>query len=170
MNEQSEQVALLLPPSIVTKVDVSRLVSEMEQVDNELITRDAHIKANVPITNQISLSQQLSDFLSVNTLEIGDGAMRSDLITRLRHIKNIAPMVHITFASSADTESLRELVVWLRQSVHPQSVITVGLQPSLIGGAYIRTPNRVHDFSLRARLAGHRDIITKEVEALSGVK
>lgn len=170
MNEQNEQTALLLPPSIVTKVDVSRLVSEMEQVDNELITRDAHIKANVPITSQISLSQQLSDFLSVNTLEIGDGAMRSDLIKRLRHIKNTAPMVHITFASSADTESLRELVVWLRQSVHPQSVITVGLQPSLIGGAYIRTPNRVHDFSLRARLAGHRDIITKEVEALSGVK
>ena len=170
MNEQNEQTALLLPPSIVTKIDVSRLVSEMEQVDNELITRDAHIKANVPITSQISLSQQLSDFLSVNTLEIGDGAMRSDLIKRLRHIKNTAPMVHITFASSADTESLRELVVWLRQSVNPQSVLTVGLQPSLIGGAYIRTPNRVHDFSLRARLAGHRDIITKEVEALSGVK
>lgn len=170
MSEIKDQSQFVLPPNVVTKADVSRLVSEMERLDNEVVTRDAHIKANVPITEQITLSEQLSDFLSANDLEIGDNAERAELIKQLRHLKSSVPTVHVTFATSADGESLRQIVGWLRQSIHPQSVVAVGLQPSLIGGAYIRTPNHVHDFSLRARLAGHRDIITKEVEAIRGGK
>src|SRR5690606_10661055 len=102
--------------------------------------------------------------------EIGDTLQRAGLINQLRQLKANAPIAHVTFASLVDTESLRQITAWLRESVHPQAVIVVGLQPSLVGGVYIRTPNHVHDFSLRAQLAGHRDIIVKEVEALSGGK
>lgn len=168
MREINDQMDFRLPASVITKADISRLVSEMERIDNELVTRDAYIKADVPVRDQIAFSQQLLDFLSVNELEVGDTAQRAELIKQLRRLKASAPVVHMTFATSADTESLKKLAVWLRDSVHPQSVIVVGLQPSLIGGAYVRTPNHVHDVSLRARLAGHRDIIIKEVEALSG--
>ena len=58
----------------------------------------------------------------------------------------------------------------MRGSVHPQAVISVGLQPALIGGVYVRTPNHVMDLSLRARLKGNRELITKELEALRGSK
>lgn len=168
MSDMSSQTEFKLPSSVLTKLDVARLISEMERIDNDLITRDVQIKSGMPVTDQIAFTEQLSDFLSVNSLEIGDNAERTDLIVKMRRFKSTAPTVHMTFASSADTDSLRQLVVWLRESVHPQTVITVGLQPSLIGGVYVRTPNHVHDFSMRAKLAGHRDIIVREVEALSG--
>ena len=168
MSDGKDIAEFTLPPSVVTKLDVARLVSEMERIDSDLTTRDAHIKSDIPVTEQISFTEQLADFLAVNNLEIGDSAQRMELITALRRFKVTAPSVHMTFASSADTESLRHLVVWLRESVHPQAIVTVGMQPSLIGGVYIRTPNHIHDFSMRAKLAGHRDIIVREVEALSG--
>lgn len=170
MSDIADHTTFVLPSSVATKIDLSRLTTEMERIDNELITRDAHIKTGVPITDQIALSEQMKDFLAANDLEIGDTLQRAGLIRQLRQLKADAPTAHVTFASPADTESLRQITTWLRKSVHPQAVIVVGLQPSLVGGVYVRTPNHVHDFSLRAQLAGHRDIITKELEALSGSK
>lgn len=159
---------LSLPPSIITRVDVSRLVSEVEQLDSYMIAADARAKSGMPSTGESVQSEQLADFLAVNNIEIGDASNRSELIKQLRRLKSTVPWVHMTFAVPADNESLREIVAWLRESVHPQSVIMVGMQPSLVGGVYVRTPNQVHDMSLRAQLAGRRDIITREVEALSG--
>ena len=72
MSESIVVPSFIFPPSVVTKIDVSRLVSEMERIDSELITRDAHIRSQVAVTNQIALSQQLSDFLIVNKIEIGE--------------------------------------------------------------------------------------------------
>lgn len=161
--------SLLLPPSVATFIDLSRLVGEVERIDGELIARDAREKVGVERDEEIAFSEQLTDFLAANKLEFGnDSVQRTYLISKLRHLKTVAPTIHMTFASSADSESLQKIVSWLRQSVHPQAIIKVGLQPSLIGGAYVRTANHVHDYSLRAQLAGHRDIITKEVEALRG--
>jgi F0F1-type ATP synthase delta subunit len=63
---------------------------------------------------------------------------------------------------------LQELIAWLRSSVHPQAVISVGLQPALVAGVYLRTPNHVHDLSMRAVLKKSRGLLTKELEALHG--
>lgn len=170
MSETIDHTTFVLPSSVATKIDLSRLTTEMERIDSELVTRDAHIKSGVPITDEIAFTEQMKDFLAANNLEIGDTLQRAGLIRQLRQLKANAPVAHVTFASPVDTESLRQITAWLRESVHPQAIIVVGLQPSLIGGVYIRTPNHVHDFSLRAQLAGHRDIIVKEVEVLSGNK
>lgn len=166
MNELVEK--LVLPPSLITKVDISRLVSEVEQLDGYMIAADARAKSGLPSSGEPVMSEQLLDFLAANELDINEGSRRTELIQQLRRLKDVVPSVHMTFASTADNDSLREIIGWLRGSVHPQSVIVVGLQPSLIGGAYVRTTNRVHDMSLRKLLAGHRDIIIREVEALSG--
>lgn len=167
--ESLTQEALKLPPSIVTKIDVSRLLSELEAVDGELISREAKAKTGIQPGGEIIYSEHLTDFLAANNTEIShDSVQRSYLLNKLRHLKKTTPTIHITFATPADSESLQKIAAWLRQSVHPQAVIKVGLQPSLIGGVYVRTTNHVHDFSLRAKLASHRDIITKELEVLSG--
>ena len=170
MSETGNQSTFVLPPSVVTKVDISRLISEMQQLDNDIITRDARMKAGATITDELTLSEPLQDFLAANSLEVGETNERAELINRLRQFKSSAPVVHVTFAAPVDLESLRVIAAWLREKVHPQSVVSVGLQPSLIGGIYIRTPNHIHDFSIRAQLAGHRDIIISEVEALRGSK
>jgi len=63
---------------------------------------------------------------------------------------------------------LQELVLWFRKSVNKQTLLEVGLQPALVGGVYIRTPNHVHDFSLRSKLQGQRELLMTELGALRG--
>lgn len=155
-----------LPPSVIDKVDVSRLVDEVERIDNELRTATIRAKNGVGQQNQVRLSAQLLDFLTHNQLTVNDEQTRSRLIKQLHQLKDNAPVVHMTFATTVDGESLQQLAQWLRQSVHPQAVIEVGLQPSLIAGVYVRTTNQVHDMSLRAKLVSGHDIIIKDLETL----
>lgn len=148
-----------LPPSVVTKRDVSRLEAEVERIDNDANTATVRAKAGAASPNNLQLSSQLTDFLQLNGLRLSNGPERSALIVQLRQLKNIVPVVHMTFSTEADSESLQQLAQWLRTSVHPQAVVEVGLQPSLIAGVYLRTTNKVHDLSMRAALQGGHQVL-----------
>lgn len=156
----------VLPASVVTKRDVSQLVNEAERVDSELTTATvrAHITTGVAVSPVFSGT--FSDFLALNKLEFEESKARTALIKQLRLLKDNVPIIHLTFAVSADIESLQKLTAWFRQSVSPQVVLEVGLQPALVAGVYIRTTNHVHDLSLRAALAGKHDLLVKELEGL----
>lgn len=156
----------VLPPSVVSRRDVSRLVNELERVDNDLTTASVREKTGAEAGEHPTYSEQLSEFLEKNQLSLDDSGKRSQILHEMRQLKDKAPIIHMTFSVTADGESLQELSRWLRESVHPQAVIDVGLQPSLIAGVYVRTPNHVHDFSLHGALDGHRDILAKELEAI----
>jgi len=160
----------VLPPNVVTKIEISRLVNEVELVDNEMTASAVRAKTGAQETSPPVVSEQLTEFLGQNKLSLEDGGERTTLIKLLRQLKDKAPMIHMTFSVTADRQSLEELALWLRTSIHPQAVIDVGLQPALVAGVYLRTPNHVHDLSLRAKLDGSRAILTKELESLRGAK
>ena len=160
----------ILPPSVVTKVDVSRLVSEVERLDSELTTAAVRAKTGVAQTIQPTVSEQLAAFMTQNRVVFDTAQIRTNLVKQLRILKEKVPVIHMTFAVQSDPESLRQIVQWLRSSVHPQAVISVGLQPSLVAGVYLRTPNHVHDLSLRTLLTGQHDVLVKELEALRGTR
>lgn len=160
----------ILPPSVVTKVDVSRLVSEVERLDSELTTAAVRAKTGVAQTIQPTVSEQLAAFLTQNKVAFDTAQNRTNLVKQLRLLKEKVPVIHMTFAVQSDPESLRQIVQWLRSTVHPQAVISVGLQPSLVAGVYLRTPNHVHDLSLRTLLTGQHDVLVKELEALRGTR
>jgi len=160
--------ALMLPPSIVSKVDLARLISEFERIDNELTTAEVRTKTGSATPPTPLLSEQLTDFLAHNTRTLGKAHERSELMTQLRLLREKVPVVHMTFAVPADRDSLQQIAQWLRSSVHAQAVIAVGLQPALVAGVYMRTPNHVLDLSVRGLLAGRRDILVKELGALRG--
>lgn len=172
MNEPEAKTfkEFLLPSNVVSLLDVSRLASEFEQVDSELTTAATRNKNGAQKQDKPVLSDQLTDFLRVNKLELDDGRERTRLIKQLRLLKGSVPVIHMTFAVTADRASLQQLVDWLRTSVDPQSVIEVGLQPALVAGVYMRTPNHVHDFSMRALLEGKHDSLVEQLEALRGSK
>lgn len=170
MNEaQAKTTAdLMLPPNVVTKVDLSRLVNEVEKIDDELTT--ASVRAGVGAPQQVAptVSERLLSFLQQNRLNLNDNNLRSTLIKQLHQLKDSAPVLHMTFAVEADNESLMQLAQWLRETVHPQALIAVGLQPGLIAGVYLRTPNHVHDMSLRHLLDGGHEVLVNDLEALRG--
>jgi F0F1-type ATP synthase delta subunit len=161
-------MSFTLPPSIVSKADVARLVIEVEAVDNEQTTQAVREKVGATGHTETVLSEQLTDFLAGNQLTIDTGPERSELIKQLHLLKESAPVIHMTFAVPADRDSLRQLVEWLRSSVHPQAVISVGLQPALVAGVSIRTTNRVHDLSMRSALRKNHGLLVKELGALRG--
>lgn len=166
MNGGVTNVGLSLPLSVVTRVDLSRLVSEVEQVDGQLTTIAARAKTGMASPSVPSVSQPLMDFLSLNGLSLNDPLARSESIRQLRLLKDRAPVVHMTFATTADQSSLQELTRWVRVSVHPQAVITIGLQPALVAGVLVRTTNRMYDMSLRGALQGRSGQLAKALGVL----
>lgn len=155
-----------LPASVVTRRDLSRLLTDAERVDNELTSRSVREKAGADSGEAPIMSDQLREFLEQNQCLFEQSRDRSALISELKKLKSSAPVIHMTFAVEADPESLSQLVGWLRESVSPQALIDVGLQPGLIGGVHLRTTNRIHDLSLRGALSGGHDLLTKELESL----
>lgn len=159
----------VLPPSIVSKIDVSRLLAEFERVDNEITTDEIRHKDEEGHESvRPTLSDQLNDFLQANELNLDNGHNRSEIISELRKLKDNVPVVHMTFAATADRDSLGTLVSWLRESAHPQSVVAIGLQPALVAGVYLRTPNHVYDLSLRAKLKENHGKLVGAIGELRG--
>jgi len=159
-----------LPPSTASKIEMARLVHEVEWIDHELTTTSVRSKAGIHKHVEPVFSEQLRDFLDENKVSLIElsGRDRDQLIKQLRLLKEKAPVIHMTFATTADSESLQQLIAWVRESIHPQAIVAVGMQPALVAGVYIRTPNRVHDLSLRSQLEGSHDVLVKSLEALRG--
>jgi len=170
MNEQKIKTYtdFVLPPSVVTRRDVSHLIRDAEWVDNEMTTAQVRAKAGSNTPTEAAISGTFAEFLEQNKLTFDGSNERSALIKQLQLLKEKVPVIHMTFAVKADAESLQKLVAWVRESIHPQAVIEVGLQPALVAGVYLRTPNKVHDLSVRALLAGRHEPLVKELEALRG--
>ena len=161
---------LTLPPSVVTKRDISRLVAEAERIDDEMTTATvrAHVSEGVAVSP--ALSGQFSDFLAQNSLVFEEGGARTELIQQLRKLKDHAPVIHLTLAVPGDAESLQRLTQWFRDSVHLHAVVAVGIQPALVAGVYVRTTNRVFDYSLRHALQDKHGLLVDQLEALRGGK
>jgi hypothetical protein len=159
----------VLPAAVVRKADLARLVREIESLDGELEAQKVRARGQEVSYHLPNMSQGLNDFLEQNKLDITDDQGRMELVEHLRKLKDLAPVIHMTFATEADPESLQQIVTYIRTELHPHALLSVGLQPSLVAGAYIRTPNHVHDFSIRARLSEKRNVIAQELEkALHG--
>ena len=169
MNEPQlkNHTAFVLPPSVVSKIDISHLVAELESLDGILNATAIRAATGAQDQTRPAVSDQLTEFLRANALKIeADGKSRMELIKQVRLLKETAPIIHMTFAVEADKQSLQQLVQWVRTSIHPQAVIRVGLQPGLVAGVYLRTPNHVHDLSLRGMIQSSRGLLVKEIGAL----
>jgi hypothetical protein len=152
------ELKFALPPSVSGRMQLARLVRELESLENEFETQkaqDREAKPRIP-----AMSQGMADCVELNAVNIMSGQARMQLKKTLNLAKEKAPTIHFTFAVEADPRSIQQLVAYVRKEIHPMALISVGMQPSLVGGAFVRTPNQLHDFSLRALLKGKRNVIT----------
>lgn len=159
----------ILPSVLITKADLSRLVREIEDLDNEFEAQKVRNQAagkHDEGYHMPAISEGLSEFAEQNKIDLTDDHARQELRKQIKRIKEKAPILHMTFAVEADVPALRELVEYIRKEFHPQALLQVGLQPSLVGGVYMRTPNRAYDFSIRAKLAQNRNIIQQDLDML----
>lgn len=154
----------ILPHTVATKRNLSFLVRELERVDNELTAHSVNEGNDAPYPE---IPDILQSFLETNEFSLDNSNDRSEIITQLRLLNRKAPVVHISFATEADAASLGTIVSWFREHADSQTVMNVGFKPSLVAGAYIRTPNRIYDLSLRSAFKQGRPTLLKKLEEVS---
>lgn len=148
---------LVLPNGLVTRADVGRLVREAEAVDNAL--NQAAIRTEGTPTEVPKLSALLTETAALNKLNLLQQADRQRLLASLQSIQSSAPTLHMSFNNDPSPVFQQGLITWVRQNLHPQLLLRIGLQPSIGAGAMVRSTNRYFDFSLRQRFTQQRGLL-----------
>jgi hypothetical protein len=150
-----------LPLQVASPVDVGRLLRELEAID-DLLTQaglrgdDAHVK--LPKTTGL-----LDQTILLNKVNLAEAADRQKLTTFLKAIKAKAPLLHISFSADPSTAFIDKLLTWLRKELHPNVLLTIGLQPNIGAGCIVRSMNKYFDFSLRQDFAGKRAMLLEKL-------
>lgn len=150
MAHEAETKQPVLPLTIITAVDLGRINRELAGIEDfslQSAVRDAGKQPQLPRT-----SKGLEDLARLNNMNLLVEADRQALRQIVNDLSQNAPVLHMSFASDPNASFMTKLVTWLRQEIHPATLVSVGLQPSIAAGCIVRTTNKYFDFSLRKHL------------------
>src|SRR5690606_23010547 len=122
------------------------------------VLNQASLVASRPQTSQTRLSEGLLRLTQVNSVNINDTSQRSALLAALKQLKESAPAVHISFASEPGLATIKAIATWFRQEASALTVLQIGVQPSIVAGCVVRTPNKVFNLTLSKQLESTRAI------------
>ncbi len=158
---ETKNIVEHLPVLVVSPADVGRLLRELETLDATLLDRT--LRKSGKEANMLKASQLMDQTVELNKLNLLHDADRLQLRQFLQNIKNRAPVLHMSFSSDPSPAFLSKLMTWLRREIHPQILVTIGLQPSIGAGCIVRSTNRHFDFSLRQDFAKKRDLLLSKL-------
>ena len=170
-SQASQDQKMVLPMSIYSPSDISRLVRELDNLENQIMQEQIRSKESKLVLPKVS--QQLNTLADVNKVDLSERTHRQTLQTALAAVKQKAPVVHISFSSEPSAGFMEKIATWFRQQTNPYVLLTVGLQPSIAVGCVVRTPNKQFDLSLGKDLLKKSDLLIskfslKEQETASG--
>lgn len=168
MSEPEPVKQFILPENLITPVDLSRTVRELSALDESLY--QANIRTPGQPVKLARSSRILEDLATANNVSLLDTLGRAELLEALKTFVNQAPRVHISFATEPSARFNGRIIVWLRQNIHPQILLEIGLQPMLAVGCMVRTPNKVFDMSLRHRFKEQRHSLRDSIAGLKNNK
>lgn len=145
----SRRNTFMLPLGLVGPADVNRLVRECLTL-SELL--DAARRPAPPIASESALGQLLRQY----RLSPASARDLEQVARRLDVLRQKAPLIHIAFGAEPSARFINSLLTWLRQELHPQLLLQIGLQPNMGAGCVVHTTNRYFDFSLRQRFDDRR--------------
>lgn len=154
-HNQDARAQFRLPMLVTSPGDVNRLLRELELIENALLQSGVRT-GSVQLPELSRLMQQTTE---LNTLNVLQPEHRAALKTYLELIRQKAPVIHMSFSADPPAAFVEKLMAWLRQEVHPQLLLTIGLQPTIGAGCIVRTTNKYFDFSLREDLRKKRDVL-----------
>ena len=156
-DHSSQRHVTHLPLLVASPGDINRLSRELERIDEALMAsgiRGGEVASKLPRTSK--LMDEIVGLNHLNLLREGDRRMLKQF---LEAVTRRAPVLHMSFSADPSTTFLEKLVAWLRREIHPQVLLTVGLQPSIGAGCVVRTPNHQFDFSLRQDFTRKRQLL-----------
>jgi hypothetical protein len=144
-----------LTPLIASPSDLRRTRRELETLDDFL--HESSLRQGGKEVKLPTLSRTLEDLAADSGLNLLKKTDRERLIKFITLLIQKAPVLHMTFASEPSAKAMAKLMSWLRENIHPQVVVSIGIQPSIAAGCIVRTANRQFDFSLRQSLDDQTD-------------
>lgn len=159
-------IELKLPNSIVSKTDVVRLQRELNSLEDFFVGAAARTAGTA--IQPPRLTRQLDSLAKENEYNLLDSDSRRQLAEALRQLIKNAPCLHISFAAEPSAKPLEQIITWLRQNIHQQALVQVGLQPSIAAGCVLRTSNKVFDMSMRTSLKKQQPYLVKLIVGAIG--
>jgi hypothetical protein len=159
----SQESVLLLPVSVVSRVDVGRLLREVESIDSFLkqsAIREPGTPVKLPRTSRL-----FDETVETNKLNVLHEDDRLRLHGFLTEVKSHAPTLHMSFSADPSPTFTQKLITWLRAEIHPIVLLQVGLQPNMGAGCVVRTTNKYFDFSLRSRFKEKGAVLAQLLKA-----
>jgi F0F1-type ATP synthase delta subunit len=156
-------VELKLPPGVVSRGDLARLIRELNQFSDYLV--GAKYRREEAAAEAKHVSALLAQLASINQLNLLDDSHLKTLQTRLDELNKSAPNLHVSFSAEPSVKAVERVLLWLRANVHPQTLLQVGLQPNIAAGCMLRTSNKVFDMSLRQTLKQQEPYLLKLLQA-----
>jgi hypothetical protein len=157
---------LVLPLGVVSRIDVLRLLREIEAVDEFL--RQAQIREPGTSVKMPKTSRMLDDVINTNKLNILLEEDRKHSLTFIMQIKDKAPVLHISFSADPSPLFTQKIIYWLRRQIHPLALMDTGLRPNIGAGCIVRTNNRYFDFSLHKHFSDQKQLLIQSLEAAGG--
>ncbi|MCA9333736.1 hypothetical protein KC963_01695 [Candidatus Saccharibacteria bacterium] len=165
MAPKSNTAKVTLPLAVVGKTEVLHLIQEIDALDT--FFAQAKIRSAGSAVVPPKLSQLLEELAKQNDVNLIQEESRKILKAGLEHIIAHAPTVHISFATTPSQRFLSKVTAWFRKEIHSDTLLQVGLQPSIAAGCMVRTTNKFFDLSLRRFLTGQTEKLASE---FSGAK
>lgn len=150
-----------LPALVVGSIEVVRLLKELETIDNALLSHTLRKQGSG--ANMLKTSRLMDQVVHINQLNLLQKTDRQRLARFLESIRKQAPVLHISFSADPPPSFMEKLVAWLRREIHPQVLVTVGVQPTIAAGCIVRSTNKYFDFSLRQGFTAKRDLLIKQL-------
>ena len=152
-----------LSDNVTGITDVNRLLRELKVLNSSLEQQSIRHAGSAELPKISKLLDELSDY---NKVDLTNNSDRSELASFLEGAKAHAPTIHISVAQEPHDEELTPVVAWIRKELNRLALIQIGVQPGIIGGCTVRTPNHFYDFSLKQQFEPARDMLLTKVRAL----
>ncbi len=160
-----ETVKFKLTPEVVTNQDLSRAIHEVEKLDEFLY--QAHLRKAASRDSLPKTTVTLEKLAEANNLSLTNAEDRKQLINHLRELKMRGKKLHISFAVEPSPAVVQKIVLWMRQNIHQEILVDIGIQPAISVGCVVRTTNKVFDMSLRHRFDDSRTMLSGLLEKSS---
>lgn len=153
--------ALVLPMQVTSPIEIGRLLRELENINESLLQLQLRKPgADVVMPKSSQMLEQLVQLNGLNLLQEDD---RTKLQIFLKQVKDAAPTMHMSFSADPSVQFMEKIMAWLRREIHPLTLVTIGLQPSIGAGCVIRTTNRQFDLSLKQSFMNKRDLLRDQI-------
>ncbi len=158
---------LRLPLNVTGQAEVARMQRELGKIDDFFVSA-AKRQPGTSITPP-RITRVLEELAKINKVNLLEAKARKDLSEALAGLLSQAPSLNISFAADPSPKALDTLIIWFRENIHPQTLLSVGLQPNIAAGCVLRTPNKIFDLSLKEKLKGQESYLAKLIDgALRG--